>query len=493
VSILPRLPLWAALWIAAVGIALPQLAERALQAASVVRRGSAYDFRVDALVFEMPVHVLSFDTVKAGAAIALMLATVVVIGESGRRLFSCARAASFSVLVTLQALAGTILAFSPVAFSPDPTAYVLFARLYGVFGINPYRVPLVLPHDDILATVAPFWGPPLPGNVYGPLWTLFAGMIAHLQADMPLTGQWITQRLISVLASIAAAAGLFRILRRREDERDALARVATFAFHPLVLLETAIDGHNDMVMVACAVWAFALLEDLPLAAGALLGASIAVKYLSIVAVPFFLVMVWHAHERRMRAALASAASMGAVIAASFAPFWFGLRTLQPIFTNQSDVAASPAALLADAYMHAARITETDPVFPGQEHWHILRHATAGLFIDLALAGLWMLLAGISLYRFARTKDLSSAYLAAISFVATIPAIPAYYLVWFSPFLAANARWGRYVWGLLAAALAYHLQSLMGDLSKERTGDVYVLVLLLVPLAATFLRPVPAKA
>jgi Glycosyltransferase family 87 len=489
VKILPRLPLWTALWIAAVGLTAPRLAERSLQAASIARRSSEYDFRVDTLLFEAPIRVVSFDTVKAGAAIALLLATVLIIGEIGRRAFSCARDVSISVLVALQGLAGVVLAFSQVTFSPDPTAYILYARLYGVFGVNPYRAPPALPpHDQILSTVAAFWSlPPVPANVYGPLWTIFAGAIAHLQAEMPLSGQWVTQRLIAAAASMAAAAGLFRIMRRCTDQRDAQARVATFAFHPLVLLETAIDGHNDMVMVACAMWAFALLEDLPLAAGALLGASIAVKYLSIIAVPFFLVALWHAHEQRIRAASAAIFGICAVPLASFAPFWFGLRTLQPIISTQSDVSDSPAALLADIYLTLAGKAQTDPVFAGQSHWHVFRHASAGIFVDLAFIGAWMLLAAISAYRFARTRNLRLPYLAGTSFFAAIPALPPYYLIWLSPLLVERSRWGRYVWFLLAIALVYYAQCLMGNLDKQKAGDVYALALLLVPLGARFIE------
>jgi hypothetical protein len=442
------------------------------------------------MLFDMPIRVLSFDTVHAASAIALLFVAVIVIGEIGRRVFSCARDASFSALIALQALAGLVLALSPVTFNPDPTAYILYARLYGVFGINPYHAPPALPpHDHILSTVAAVWSlpPPLPANVYGPLWTLGASAIAHLQADMPLSGQWVTQRLIAVLASIVAAAGLFRITRRCADEREALAFVATFAFHPLVLLETAINGHNDMVMVACAIWAFALLDCLPLAAGALLGASISVKYISIIIVPFFLILLWHAHKRRIHAASAAIIGMSAVIIASFAPFWFGLKTLQPIITNQIDASASPTALLTDIYLAFSHKADSDLVFPGQLHWHILRHAGAGLFINIALVGLWMILAAIVSYRFARTRDLWLPYLAVTSFFAAIPAIAPYYLIWLSPLLVERSRWGRVIWLLLAVPLLFYTQSLMGNLNKEDVSHIYGVALLLVPLAAPFVR------
>jgi hypothetical protein len=477
------------LWIAVIGVLLPQLAVYALRGSSVLFRDRQFDPRVDAELLSLPIHVLSFDTANDTLAVVLMLAAVVLIGVSGLMLFTHARRAlSFGMLVTLQAVGGVTLALAPVSFNPDPTVYVLYARLYGVFGINPYHAPIALPHDSLTLLLAPLWGDTVPANVYGPLWTLFVGAVAHVQADAPLAAQWVTQRLIAVTASIVAAWGIYRILRRSVERSQALARVAHFAFHPLVLLETAVNGHNDMVMTACGVWAFALLEAQPLLAGAIFGAAVAVKFVVIIIAPFFLVMLWRTHaDGRARAALLATLGAGVVFAASFAPFWFGVRTLASIPENQSGVAVSPAALLAHRYMDVAGIGETDPVFPGQRQWHIFRHATAGQLIDLGLVALWLLLAFVLWYRFTRTGERSNAYLTLVGFFAAMPAVGAYYFIWLSPILAEQTPWGTYARWLLLTALAYYAQNLLGHLSWNRTSDTYVLALMVVPLAAVFAR------
>jgi hypothetical protein len=235
-----------------------------------------------------------------------------------------------------------------------------------------------------------------------------------------------------------------------------------------------------------------LLDELPLAAGALLGASIAVKYVSIITVPFFLILLWHAHKQRIRAVSTTIVGMSAVIIASFTPFWFGFKTLQPIVGNQTDASSSPTALLTDIYLAFSRKEDSDLVFSGQLHWHILRHAGAGIFINLSLIGLWMILTTVLSYRFARTRNLWLAYLAGTSFFAAIPAIAPYYLIWLSPLLAERSRWGRVIWLLLAVPILYYTQSLMGNLNKEEVSHIYAVALLLVPLAATFIRPAASK-
>src|SRR5579872_4453221 len=71
--------------------------------------------------------------------------------------------------------------FFPVLFSVDSYAYLLFARLYGVFHLNPYGLnTMVLPIDAVTKTLTTFLGVQLPPDNYGPLWTLFAGGVGAL-------------------------------------------------------------------------------------------------------------------------------------------------------------------------------------------------------------------------------------------------------------------------------------------------------------------------
>lgn len=481
-----RFPISAAILIALIALLVPLAAQRSLHGALVVDRGPNTDPTINARLLAQPIHVVTFDTVGGASALALMFAAILAIGICGRRVFAANASASLRVLVTLQAIAGIVLAFSPVTFNQDPTAYILYSRLFGVFGVNPYHLPLAVPQDPIFAAVVPLWQSPLPGNLYGPLWTLLTSGIAHLQAHTSLTTMWITQRLLAVLAGVATTVGVFRIVRRfAADKRDALARVAIFAFHPLVILETAVNGHNDMIMTSAAVWAFALLEDAPLAAGLLLGASVACKYVSIVLAPFFLIILWHAHNRRLRPAAFALVGIATVFVTSFAPFWFGARTLWTLPKNQSDVTSSLAAVLSDADLALRSASIADPVFPGQRQWHILRHATDAMFIDLLLVVCWAVLTAILLRDFARTRDRSNLAVALTSFIWVLPAMNPYYLIWLSPFLAEESSRRLYIRCLLTTALLYYAQGLMGKLEWERTTDIYIITLLFLPFAAKF--------
>lgn len=483
-----RFPFWSAVWIALASALLPRLAERSLRGAFVVYRGRGTQPSIDSAVLALPIHVVSFDVVGGAQAALLLLFCVIAVGWIGWWAFARDRDRSPGILLALQVLAGVLLAMSPVSFSPDPTAYVLYARLWGVFGVNPYRFPVSLPHDQLLTSLAPLWGAPVPANVYGPLWTLLAGSLARLDAPASLTVLWEMQRLMAVAASVIAAWGLLRIVRRCGfSAGEASARVAAFAFHPFVLLETAVNGHNDMLMVACAVWAFALLEEAPFAAGALLGASVAVKFVTVIIVPFFLVALWRAHGNRLRPALIAVVAAALVLAAAFGPFWIGLKTLQPILSNQTDVAVSPAALLSDAYRALTSSSDVDPVFPRQRHWRILRHASAGQLIDLALVGAWALMTVFLFYNFIRTSRRERGYLTVTGFLWALPALGSYYLVWLSPILVESSRWARYVWWLLMAGMLYYAQIFLGTFTWRQANEIYMLALIFIPLLASRLR------
>jgi hypothetical protein len=414
----------------------------------------------------LPINIISTDVAGGAPATAALLAGVVIIALAARR--ACAKSPSQATLVVLQAIAGALLAFSPVALSPDPTSYVLFSRLYGVFGVNPYILPIALPHDSVLESAASVWGPSVPGDCYGPLWTLVAAGIAHLQAHVPFALQWSTHRLFAVAASVLTSLGLVRILRAH-DRQDAVERAARFAFHPLVLIEAGINGHNDMLMVACAVWAFALLEEAPLAAGLLLGASVAIKFISVIIAPFFLVLLWRAREGRRRRSLVAAGAACAVFVVSFAPFWEGLKTLTALFKTQGWIESSPASLISQWYAAS----------------HLGSAASAPQVIDDVLLGIWATLAVMFILHFHETRERSAAYAAVLGFIWALPLVMSYYLLWLSPIAAERTWWGKYVGYLLTTAISCYFLAFWKFLSLQQVQDAYTLGIMLLPPVIVF--------
>src|SRR5207237_4240397 len=113
-------------------------------------------------------------------------------------------------LIAVQALLLAALLAVTVTFSGDVFAYVIYGRLYGLHGLNPYVLGSALPDlgDAVLRQCLAFYGNPPPGDNYGPLWTFVDGGIARLESGATLGVQVWTHRLIAAGAALAATAGL---------------------------------------------------------------------------------------------------------------------------------------------------------------------------------------------------------------------------------------------------------------------------------------------
>lgn len=378
-----------------------------------------------------------------GSAVARALGAV---GDGGR---------AQAGLVLCQVLLGVALSLFPVSFSGDPYAYVIHARLFGVHGINPYYVPVPLDpgSDATLRRCLEFYGNPPPGDNYGPLWTLVAGGISKLQENASLWAQVWTQRLIAVFAGVAATLAL--LYKRKEVPAGRRVRaVGGFALHPLVLYETGVGGHNDMLMAAAALWAFALVDELPLVAALLLGASVAVKYLSIIAVPFFLIRV-------ARRGWASAAVAGTVALAMpvlcFKPFWLGGRTLYSLIGHGSALAMSPTWLVSAPFFFAGTVNQ--PAISGLGALPLVGQASWPRLLQLALVATFAVIFAVSVVQFAKAQDWRHLWRSVTAFVWSAPIVHPWYALWLTPAAAGTDRWGVFAWWFGAAVfLRYALDA-----------------------------------
>jgi hypothetical protein len=176
----------------------------------------------------------------------------------------------------------------PPALSCDVYGYVAFARLPVVHGLNPYtHTQLAL--RALGDPVGPFlqWDLPSP---YGPLWTeLSMALVAPLQGT-PLYAQVLAFKLLAGAALVGLAAVGAQIAERLSPGRGALAALA-IGLNPMLLIEGPGNGHNDLVfllpLLACVLW---LLRGRFVGAAALLGLSIAIKLVSVVALPWLLLL-----------------------------------------------------------------------------------------------------------------------------------------------------------------------------------------------------------
>ncbi|HLD25128.1 MAG TPA: hypothetical protein VJB96_04400 [Patescibacteria group bacterium] len=178
-----------------------------------------------------------------------------------------------------------LLLLSYPAFSHDIFNYILTAKLTFFYQENPYVVmPIEILNEPMLA----FTRAANKLALYGPTWII-------LTVFPYLAG------LNNVLASIfsfkifvaAFYSGFtYLIYRKTKDIRQTLF----FALNPLVLIETLVSGHNDIVMMTLAIAGLMLWERKDMrykATGVVLFvSSILVKGATIVLLPLFFFPTW---------------------------------------------------------------------------------------------------------------------------------------------------------------------------------------------------------
>ena len=172
-----------------------------------------------------------------------------------------------------------ILFFSYPAFSFDVFNYIATAKVAFLYRENPYLVmPIEIPNEPMLT----FLHASNKVALYGPVWILLTSFPHYLGfGDI----------LLSVFAFKALVIAFYILLARLiwKISNNAFA-VAFFALNPLVIMETLLGGHNDVVMMYLALLAFFLLQKKKLVLSLIvLGLSILIKGATVMLVPVF---VW---------------------------------------------------------------------------------------------------------------------------------------------------------------------------------------------------------
>ncbi len=185
-------------------------------------------------------------------------------------------------------LSAGILLFSYPAFSHDVFNYMFDARIMTTYGQNPYtHRALDFPQDQWLRFM--HWTHRY--SPYGPVWlavsavpsllgggkfvlTLFGFKL--LAASSHVTSAWFAGRVVSV-----------------RSPRLVPAAMILLGLYPLLLVESVVSAHNDVVMMVgtlASIW-FLLRKRRALSL-LLLGLSVGIKYVTVMIAPLWLVFVW---------------------------------------------------------------------------------------------------------------------------------------------------------------------------------------------------------
>ena len=143
-------------------------------------------------------------------------------------------------------VSGCIYIFTPASTSDDISSYASYGRLLIIYHANPYFIPpSAFPQDPTYHLV--YWRHVV--SVYGPIWTVISAFLGWF-AGIDGFGYLITFRVFTFAAHLLNILLVTAILRAMDRSPRTITLGALFyAWNPLVLFESSLGGHNDIVMV----------------------------------------------------------------------------------------------------------------------------------------------------------------------------------------------------------------------------------------------------
>jgi hypothetical protein len=338
---------------------------------------------------------------------------------------------SFWVIgVTAVMLVSSLILSYPVT-AIDMFVYALHARGLALYGLNPLASPSnLMPATDPWRGLAGEWGKvPSP---YGTVWEGLALLMAYLSGGEFLK-LLIALKLLVILAYLGCLWLIYLILQRHQPDWVAVGMVA-FAWNPLVLLETAQNGHNDLVMtffLLLAVYSSYRAHESPhrlfywLTCVAL-ALSILVKFITLLIVPFFLLALIHKIDSKITR-LATILGYGSFIVI------FVIIAMLPLWPGWANWAVLRASGQGGYSLLGVLVLSQKVAFGGNQPFDVTHWVINPLFAVIYL---------YQLARALRPTDSPWLLMITLSFqtlfwyvVLVIPIFHAWYLLWFLPLIS----------------------------------------------------------
>ncbi len=340
---------------------------------------------------------------------------------------------SIHTIFITSAFFALILVFSYPQTAIDIFIYAIRTRGWALYDLQPLATaPEMLPATDPWLGLAGEWlDAPSP---YGPVWE-WLSLGAFYLVRGHFLGHLFALKGIAVLSYLGCIWLIILILRDRRPDWARVGLIA-FAWNPLVLFESAQNGHNDIVMaffLLGAIWAYFKLQNtvpyrnrVPfanLSFCVFMAASILVKFVTIAVLPFFLLGIamqkgkWYQRGLRL---LGYGGVISLLLLLGMLPLWPGADNWAVLTANLG----AGRSLMALLVLSLKNTLGTNPAF------------------DLARGLLFAICSSIFLYfiwRILTKRDQSisgpifgSYYLLFFYVLLAAPTFHAWYLLWFLP-------------------------------------------------------------
>jgi len=170
------------------------------------------------------------------------------------------------------------------AFSYDLFNYIFDAKILAHYGQNPYEHKALDYSGDPMLSFMHWTHRVYP---YGPIWLLITVPIYFIGFGYFLVTFYLFKLLMAL--SFIGSALLIEKIAKKTGVNPMLA-VAAFALNPLVLIESLVSAHNDIVMIVFALLALLMyLEKKYIKSLLFIVISIAIKYATALIIPAILI------------------------------------------------------------------------------------------------------------------------------------------------------------------------------------------------------------
>lgn len=192
------------------------------------------------------------------------------------------RLSSKDTLILFGITVGILLFSYPAMLSYDIFNYIATSKVLFFYHENPYVVmPIEFARDPLLA----FTHAANKIALYGPFWILLTGISYFLGVGNFI----ITLFAFKFFIMVFYLATIFLVWKISKN----IIPVLLLSFNPLVVIETLVSGHNDIVMIFFVLLSFFLLIKKKIFLGTLIFIlSIFIKYVTLLLLPIFLIFVW---------------------------------------------------------------------------------------------------------------------------------------------------------------------------------------------------------